>query len=168
MLLRLLTARLGNASDAEDVLQDLWIKLETSAPGPISQPAAYLFRMANNLAFDRRRSAMRSSARDTEWVDAQATADEVPGIEQALIARERLAHVEAALAALPERTARIFKLFRFEGRAQKDIAVELGISLSSVEKLLRQAYHAIHDSGREHVTGIASQQRLDDEEDRKR
>jgi len=149
MLLRLLTARTGNPDDAEDVLQDLWIKLETVAPGPIAQPAAYLFRMANNLVFDRRRSSVRHASRDTEWHDLQSAADEMPDMERILIARERLGHVEAALAALPERTARVFRLFRFEGMAQKDIAVELGISLSSVEKLLQQAYRRIHDRGRD-------------------
>lgn len=168
MLLRLLTARLGNADDAEDALQDLWMKLETTPSGPIAQPAAYLFRMANNLAFDRRRSATRRAARDTEWLDVQTTAEEVPGIEEALIARERLRQVEAALNALPPRTARAFRMFRFEGVSQRAIADELGLSLSSVEKLLQQAYRAIHDRGREKFTGSPPGRRLHVEEDRDR
>lgn len=166
MLLRLLTARLGNADDAEDVLQDLWIKLEITPSGPIAQPAAYLFRMANNLAFDRRRSATRHAARDTEWLQAQTTSEELPDMEQVLIARERLAHVEAALAALPPRTASVFRMFRFEGLAQKVIATQLGLSLSSVEKLLQQAYRAIHDAGREkNITGPSPRRRQDIEGD---
>jgi DNA-directed RNA polymerase specialized sigma24 family protein len=62
MLLRLLTARLRDREVAEDVLQDLWVRLESAASGPVADPAAYLFRMANNLAFDRRRSEARRSA----------------------------------------------------------------------------------------------------------
>ncbi|MDB5685506.1 MAG: hypothetical protein JWR77_95, partial [Rhizorhabdus sp.] len=34
MLLRLLAARLGGMDDAEDALQDLWLRLETGATGP--------------------------------------------------------------------------------------------------------------------------------------
>ncbi len=165
MLLRLLTARTGNADDAEDVLQDMWMKLETAGSGPVAQPAAYLYRMANNLAFDRRRSATRHAARDTAWLQIQTTADEMPSVEEQLIARERLAHVEAALAALPERVSRAFRLFRFEGVSQKAIAAELNISLSSVEKLLQQAYRKIHDRGREKMAGLTPLRRPGHEED---
>ena len=165
MLLRLLTARLGNRDDAEDVLQDLWLKLETLPSGPVAQPAAYLFRMANNLAFDRRRSAQRHATRDTEWLSVQTTPEEMPTMEDDLIARQRLRQVEAAIDALPERTARVFRLFRFEGRQQKAIAAELGLSLSSVEKLLQQGYRAIHDALRKNITAPAPQRRHVDEED---
>ncbi|WP_240653465.1 RNA polymerase sigma factor [Sphingomonas crocodyli] len=167
MLLRLLTARLGNRDDAEDVLQDLWLKLESLPSGPVSQPAAYLFRMANNLAFDRRRSASRHAARDTEWLSVQTTSDEMPTMEDDLIARQRLRQIEAAIDAMPERTARVFRQFRFEGRQQKAIAAELGLSLSSVEKLLQQGYRAIHDALRKNSTAPAPRRRLADEEDRR-
>src|SRR5258708_14309384 len=60
-LLRLLTARLGSREEAEDALQDLWLKLESTPAGPIAEPASYIFRMANNLALDRRRAANRHS-----------------------------------------------------------------------------------------------------------
>ncbi|TZG29559.1 sigma-70 family RNA polymerase sigma factor [Sphingomonas montanisoli] len=167
MLLRLLTARLGSRDDAEDVLQDLWLKLETLPSGPVAQPAAYLFRMANNLAFDRRRSAARHAVRDTEWLSVQSTAEEMPTLEDDLIARQRLRQIEAAIDALPERTARVFRLFRFEGRQQKAIAAELGLSLSSVEKLLQQGYRSIHDALRKNSTAPALPRRHVDEEDRR-
>lgn len=47
-ILRLLTARLRDASEAEDVLQDMWLKLERAPTGPIAEPLAYLHRMAMN------------------------------------------------------------------------------------------------------------------------
>jgi RNA polymerase sigma-70 factor (ECF subfamily) len=166
MLLRLLTARLGSVDDAQDVLQDLWLKLESVPSGPVSQPAAYLFRMANNLAFDRRRSATRHAARDTEWLAVQTESEEMPTMEDALIAREKLRQIEVAIASLPERTARVFRLFRFEGMAQKAIAIELGVSLSSVEKMLQQAYRKIHDAVRENDTARIISRRLNREEDR--
>jgi len=168
MLLRLLTARLGNSEDAEDVLQDLWIKLEVTPSGPIAQPAAYLFRMANNLAFDRRRSATRHALRDKEWLESQSSSDDIPNIEHILLARERLAQVEAALASLPPRVSRAFRLFRFEGLTQKVIAAQLGLSLSSVEKLLQQAYRTIHNHGRENIADSAPRRRHDNEEDMNR
>ncbi|MES2043900.1 MAG: RNA polymerase sigma factor [Pseudomonadota bacterium] len=154
MLARLLSARLGGPDDAEDALQDMWLKLDQFVDRPVADPAAYLFRMAANLAADRRLSAVRRGARDTGWVETQSEADDIPDIERTLIARERLRQVQAALAALPERTQMAFRMFRLEGRPQREIGAELGISVSGVEKLLQRAYRQIHDSGGEKGAGL--------------
>lgn len=144
MLLRLLTARLRDRDLVEEVLQELWIKLESAASGPIADPAAYLYRMANNLAFDKRRSDMRRSAREGVWLTLQSTETDVPDAERALLARERLRQLQAAVSALPERTAHIFRRYRLEGVPRRDIADEEGISVSAVEKHLRRAYEMVH------------------------
>ncbi|MES2441516.1 MAG: sigma-70 family RNA polymerase sigma factor [Pseudomonadota bacterium] len=146
MLLRLLVARLGNREDAEDALQDLWFKIDQLGDRPIAQPAAFLYRAAANLATDRRIAGLRRNARETGWLDVQPQGDEYPDAERALIARERLARVEAAMAAMPERMRTALILFRFEGRPQREIAEQLGITVSGVEKLLRRAYRQIHDA----------------------
>jgi RNA polymerase sigma factor (sigma-70 family) len=164
-LLRLLVARLGNPDEAEDVLQELWVKLQHASLGPVASPLAYLFKTANNLAIDRRRSEIWRSVREANWVDVQPTAEELPEPVDALIARERLRHVEAAIAALPERAGRAFRLYRLDGMPQKEIARELGVSLSLVEKLLQQAYRCIHDAGRQTSAGPAVLQRLSSKED---
>jgi DNA-directed RNA polymerase specialized sigma24 family protein len=46
---------------------------------------------------------------------------------------------------LPERTAFAFRAVRIEGTPQKEIAAQMGISLSAVEKHLQRAYHAVID-----------------------
>ncbi len=163
-LLRLLTIRLGSAPEAEDALQDIWLKLGDAPSGPIASPAAYLFRMAHNAALDRRRSALAQSLREARWLEMQPGAAERPDAEAALLASERLRHVEAALAALPERVATAFRMFRIEGRSQKSIAQELGLSLSSLEKLLQRAYREIADAGRENDAGRPRRHRLDSKE----
>lgn len=143
MLLRLLTARLRDADAAQDVLQDLWLKLESMPSGPVADPAAYLFRMANNLVFDRRRSEQRRSARDGAWMEMQSDASDFPTAEEALISREKLAVLQAALDRLPERTAAVFRAYRFDGKPRKDIAAAEGISVSAIEKHLHRAYKAV-------------------------
>jgi RNA polymerase sigma factor (sigma-70 family) len=144
LLLRLLTARLGTADDAEDALQDIWVKLDThDVQEPVAQPTAYLCRIASNLAADRRLSAARSGARDTAWQDAQPTADEQPDAERALIGRERLRQIEAEVATMPERMRVALRLYRIEDQPQKEIAERLGMTVSGVEKLLRRAVQQI-------------------------
>ena len=66
-------ARCGDASDAEDILQDLWIKIGSIAAVP-DDPLSYLYRVADNLVIDRRRSAQRRERRDDAW-NALATDD---------------------------------------------------------------------------------------------
>lgn len=167
VLLRLLTARLGNRADAEDALQDMWLKLDqtpsAAAAQPIAQPAAYLYRMAANLAADRRIAAARSGARDTAWLDIQPSAEEQPTIERALLGRERLARIEAALAAMPPRMSTALRLYRLEGIPQKQIAERLGMTVSGVEKLLRRAAKEIHVHQRSDEAELADRHRLSSE-----
>lgn len=145
MLLRLVAARLGNRDDAEDVLQDMFFRIDSLASQPIAQPAAFLYRVAANLATDRRIAEGRRGARDAAWLDGQSATDELPDAERAAIARSELRAVEAAIGDMPERMAAALRLFRIDGRPQRDIAAELGITVSGVEKLLRRAYRQIHD-----------------------
>jgi RNA polymerase sigma-70 factor (ECF subfamily) len=145
-LLRYFIARRVPPDEAEDILQDLIVKLASHA-GPVAEPRAYLYRMAENLLLDRIRSEGRRRGREKAWVAAQAgatlDADDRPSPEQVLIARERLALVSAALAALPERTLLVFRRYRIDGVPQRRIADELGISLSAVEKHLQKAYQIV-------------------------
>jgi RNA polymerase sigma factor (sigma-70 family) len=142
-LLRLLVARLGNREDAEDALQDLWLKLDGLATGPIADPAAFLYRMAANQATDRRIAGQRREARDDAWQGLQSADADRPDAERTLIARDRLARVEGAIADMPDRMRAALRMFRLEDRPQRAIADELGISLSGVEKLLQRAYRQI-------------------------
>ena len=144
ILLRLLAARLGSHEDAEDALQDMWIRLDGLADGQVGQPAAFLYRVANNLATDRRIARARRSARDHAWHDVQPTADDLPDAERVLVARDALRVIEAAIADMPERMATALRLFRIERQRQPAIAEQLGISVSGVEKLLQRAYRIIH------------------------
>lgn len=143
---RFLRARCGDATEAEDLIQDLWLKLP-SANGPVSEPLAYLYRMANNLVLDRRRSRVRREHRDDAWSvisgGGVAGVSDAPTAEHTLITKERLAIVETALKGLGQRTFSIFRRYRIDGVGQRDIANEHGISLSAVEKHLQKAYQVI-------------------------
>lgn len=147
-LLRFFTAR-GGGTDVDDLLQELWFKVRAAPSGPIAEPSAYLFRMADNLMLDRRRGDMRRTRRDDEWTGltrgAVLDVSEEPSAEQILVARERLRIVDGVIDALGERTALIFRSYRIDGLNQRDIAAMTGISLSAVEKHLQKAYRALVD-----------------------
>ena len=144
MLMRLLVARLGTVEEAEDALQELWLRLGAVPNGPLANPQAYLFRMASNLATDRRIAAMRRGSLETAWSDVQPAAAEHPDAERLLVSRESLRAAQAVLAAMPERMRTAWRLFRIEELPQRLIADRLEISVSGVEKLLRRAYARFH------------------------
>lgn len=146
VLLRFLRAR-GAGDSAEDLLQDLWVKLSASRPGPIASPRAYIFKAADTLMIDRYRSATQAARRERDW--SEATGSTLPGIsdapsaERVLLGREYATLVAEALDALGPRPAAIFRRHRVDGLRQKGVAAEFGVSLSTVESDLRLAYNAL-------------------------
>ena len=140
-LVRFLRAR-GAGESAEDLVQELWLKLSRSPSAPIAEPLGYLYRAANNLMISRHRSLMRSEGRDEQWLAETTHAVQV-STEAAVEARQQLEQAEKRLRELGPRVLRVFILFRVEGVPQREIANQLNISLSAVEKDLQRAYRAI-------------------------
>lgn len=146
-LLRFLSARRIAAEEAEDLLQDLFVKIDGLHTGPIAEPRAYLYRMLDNLVLDRRRASLRRKGREEAWMSVQPGVesgfDESPSAEASVLARQKLARVWSALGALPERTVDVFRRYRIDDCPQKQIASDLGISVSAVEKHLQRAYRVV-------------------------
>jgi RNA polymerase sigma factor (sigma-70 family) len=141
-LVRFLRAR-GAGDLADDLVQELWLKLSSAPTAPIGDPVGYLYRAANNLMISRFRSRERTSRREDDW-RANSEGEEASG-EAALVARQEVAKAEERLRALGERVLRVFVMFRIDGIPQKEIAQRIGVSLSAVEKDLQRAYRAIAD-----------------------
>ena len=142
-LLRFLRAR-GAGDQAEDFVQEIWMRASSQAAGPIANPRSYLFRVAHNLMIDNQRSNIQRFRREQSWSDVSGgsisgVSDE-PSAEHIMVARELLERAQNTLADLGEPTTTIFRRFRIEGIAQKIIARDLAISLATVEKHLQTAY----------------------------
>lgn len=141
-LLRFLVAR-GAGDEAEDVLQDLWQRVAALPGQPIADPLSYLFRAAENLMRDRRRSEVSRERRQQDWQDSGEGGETAPVVERTLIAREQLRAVETELATLDPRVQQVFRRYRLAGETQSSIAQSLGVSLSSVEKDLHKAHRTL-------------------------
>ncbi|HTQ15489.1 MAG TPA: sigma-70 family RNA polymerase sigma factor [Rhizomicrobium sp.] len=154
---RFLRARLGDSEEAEDVLQELYLRVSRTAPSEDRRnAAAYLYKMALNLARDRRRARNRAGARDTGWVQARYEVAGVepvldqPNAEAALDARQRLEAVRRALEELSPQCRRVFEMHKFEGLSHQEVAVRAGITRSTVEKHMNTALkHLIRRLGRD-------------------
>ncbi len=140
-LKRFLMSRLGVEAEAEDLVQELYFRLDRAEiVADVENPVAYLYKMAFNLARDYRRERHRSHARDGQWVESRRTmigtepvADQAPA-DIAYEAKQDLARIVAALDDLSPQCRRVFLLHKFEGLSHADIAAKVGISRSTVEK----------------------------------
>lgn len=143
-LLRFLRAH-GAGEAAEDLLQDLWMRMSAQPSGPVSNPLSYLYRAANNLMIDRARADRQARLREQAWTDAQGLEERSgePSAEHRMIAQQELARFNAVIESLGARAATCFRRFRLEGIPQKQIAADLGVSLSTVESDLRGVYAAL-------------------------
>jgi DNA-directed RNA polymerase specialized sigma24 family protein len=96
-LVRFFAARLGSRAEAEDLVQDLFLRISgMDALGPVDNPSALLHRIGSNLMLDRLRSQKRSGTRDSDWrsvnttvVAGQEVADE-PAADEVVAGRQRL------------------------------------------------------------------------------
>jgi RNA polymerase sigma factor (sigma-70 family) len=115
----------GNAADAEDVLQTVFLRLlrRTSESGAMENEESYLRRAAINASLDVIRS--RQSSPTVELIDVPSNRDEgeVTELRQVL---------GRALSKLQPRSAEIFTLRFIEGMSNLEIARSLGISQVSV------------------------------------
>lgn len=140
---------IGNRSEAEDLTQEVFIRLADSASfakaRQSQQPEqvnAYVFRVARNLLHDRARSGRRWKMQPLSSDDAAPAAEAIRDFvddrhpERLLIGRESLEEVHSCLNEMDERSKGIFMLFRLGGMKQKDIASLYGVSISTVEKAL--------------------------------
>jgi RNA polymerase sigma factor (sigma-70 family) len=145
-LLRFLRAH-GAGEAAEDLLNELWLRLRDARPGPVARPLAYLYRAANNLMLDRYRSEASAATREKDWVDVTGTTSpdrsDAPTGDREIIARQELAHARDALAGLGSRVEQVFCRHRLDGVPQRLLAEEFGVSLSTIESDLRKATRAM-------------------------
>jgi RNA polymerase sigma-70 factor (ECF subfamily) len=134
--------RLRGAGDAaEDYYQELWMRLSHRASDNIADPISYVMRAANNLMLDHYRSNRQREARDLAW--GQYMSHTEASSENRLIAEQQLRLLDEKIQSLGSRPATVFRRFRLDNIPQKEIAAELGVSLSTVEADLRKVYAAI-------------------------
>lgn len=145
-LARFFAARLGSRAEAEDLVQDLYLRINAMDHlGPVDNPSALLHRIASNLMLDRLRSQKRAGARDADWravntvaVAGHEVADE-PTAEAVVESRQRLKALVDAVEDLPEKTKQAFQLHKLDGLSHAETARRMGISVSTVEKHISSA-----------------------------
>ena len=133
---------LNDASEAEDVAQDVFLRVWRQAPR--WKPGAakfetWMHRVTLNLCYDRLR-------RRREIADPDAgvsVADPAPNASEAWLADQRSARVRDALAQLPQRQRAAISLCHFEEVSNVEAAAALEVSVEALESLLARGRRAL-------------------------
>jgi RNA polymerase sigma-70 factor (ECF subfamily) len=139
-LKRRLTRRFGSADVATEVLHETWLRLDSGTEiAAVQHPESYLYRMALNIAVDRKRA-------DARWADrARLEAllrSDIDRLDPEHIAamRSEVAALDRILAEMPVRRRDVFMAALVEELSYREIATRLGISLRSVEREMGYAF----------------------------
>lgn len=131
--------RIQNPTEAEDLTQEVLVRLMEMSGDEVANPDAYIFRIAANLLRDRHR---RWQVRDAWRADVthrdDGAADYIDPL-RLLEGRETISRVSTVIAEMSQRTREILLLFRLERMRKREIAESYGISVSAVDKHLIKA-----------------------------
>lgn len=130
----------GDATMAEDVVQDAWIQLDRHPdPQTVREPIAYIKRIVRNLLIDRARRRRHENLHEAGLeIVARTVADDLPLQDQQIAARDEMHLVMSVIEEMPMRQQIAMKMYHFEGRKLREIAEQLGISRSLAHLLIKQ------------------------------
>lgn len=126
--------------EPEDLVHDTFARaIATKGWREIANPSAFAMRVLANLALDhfrRRRVVAIDAVADLEEL---GFIDDGPDPQATVLARDELRRLARIVAELPPQRRRVFTLRKVYGLSCQQIADELGISVSTVEKHLVKA-----------------------------
>jgi len=137
VLMHYLRQNWRNPSDIPDLRQEVYARVLQAARERIPEnPRRFLFASARNLLIDlvrREQVVPMETFGDFEALDI---ADEAPEPDRALIEKEKLLLVKAALAQLPPRTREAIELSWFENLSGTEVARRMGITQPAASQLV--------------------------------
>jgi RNA polymerase sigma-19 factor, ECF subfamily len=135
----LLLRRLGNPADADDLVQETYLRfLRVGEDKLIEQPEAYLFRIATNLVHEHALHQRRELTLVDDEERPLAGPDDT-GFDKRMERRLELSRLSEVLAELPPLQGQILLLSKRDGYTRDEIAKRLDLSPHTVKKYLTRA-----------------------------
>lgn len=133
---------LGRAGDADDVLQETYLRLlgQPALERSEARARAYAYRIATNLVHDRFRRRSGTSLEALAEADEPVASHEPPQLVDLALGLER---IEQTLLELKPRCRRVFLLRVAEDQSYDAIAAVLGVGKRTVEREMRHALEVL-------------------------
>ena len=130
-------ARLVPTAEAEDLVQEAYARaINASHHREIVNPRSFVLTIIRNLAHERHRRATVVRFEHLADMEAMEIADSAPDQFAVLSGNMELARLIALMEQLPPQARAVVKMRRIEGLLPGDIAVRMGLSVSTVETQL--------------------------------
>lgn len=143
---------MSNSSDIEDVAQEVFIRAyKHDSDKSITYPKAYLYRIAKNLALN---EVVRCNNRITDYIDDIESSYDEPrtrALEDDIAAQQKLGLVCQSIAALPPKCREAVLLKKVHGFSVKEIAEQMNIAESTVEKHLYKGMLAVNKQNKQQL-----------------
>lgn len=124
-------------ADVEDLVHEVFVRaIATQNWREVQHPRVFAMRILRNLAYDALRRRKIVAIDTVADLEALGIIDGQPGPEAALASREELKELQALVEGLPTMCRRVFTLRKVYDLSPAEIAEQLGISVSTVEKHL--------------------------------
>jgi RNA polymerase sigma factor (sigma-70 family) len=146
-----------SSQDIDDITQETFLRAyQVEKKRKIDEPKALLFRIARNLVLDDlAKKKVRSIVHFLEDAGDWEVALEGDALEDNILAQEKLGIFCEAIATLPPQCRKVVLLKKVYGFSHKEIAKQLGISVSTTEKHLvkavRQCSNVIYERYQDRV-----------------
>jgi len=140
---------LGNAHDAEDVVQDIWIKLwdRKDRLDELKSIEAFAFRITRNLCLDRIKLKKPQYYDDREdGAFRFEEADDRPDPGRSLEMKDTMEKVNRIIATLPEQQQTLLQLRDIEGYTSEEVAEILDINQNTLRVNLSRARQKIREN----------------------
>lgn len=142
-LRRFISRFVQRKQDIDDVAQEAFMRAYRAEKGkPIEQPKSFLFRIAHNVAITELTKKSHQIIDYIADIDESAVVWLDDSAEEQVMAEELIGIHCEAVAQLPPQCRRVFLMRKVHGMSHKDISVELGISISTVEKHMSKGVRA--------------------------
>ncbi len=135
-LKRSVQSTLGNADDAEDIVQDAFhnlIRMESLEK--VENPRAFLHKTATNLALNH----LRKNRYRQSHIESLDPEEQSPTLEREVFAIDDVEKLQKRIHSLPELTREVFLLNRMSGLSYTEIGKQLNLSNSQVQKHISKA-----------------------------
>lgn len=146
-LQRLLLHRGRTREEAEDLIQEAFLRMHEYCEhgGHVRQPEGFLVRTVLRLAINARRDEHRDLYVAERVEDLGLVVDAGPTPDEVFAAEECLERMRNALDTVNRRTRDVLFMHRLDGFSYAQIAQQLGISISAVEKHMASALAVLAD-----------------------
>ncbi|MXO66412.1 sigma-70 family RNA polymerase sigma factor [Altererythrobacter endophyticus] len=127
-------------SEVDDMVQNVALRIQNrGAREGVDNPEGYIFQVARSVMIDQHRKNLSHHTKQHDSLEEWHHPVEEISPDRIVESADALQQVMNALQLLPERTRQAFVLHRFEHLSYSDIALEMGISMSAVEKHIMRA-----------------------------